>query len=55
MLKSTQIKVFCNFEDIKQIQNIEIFQNRRRPQGNTVKMEYHELSAKKEIRNSNTW
>ena len=37
MLKSNQNKVFWHLEDLNQIQQIAIFQDRRRPQGNTNK------------------
>ena len=39
MLKSNQIHVFCNLEDVKQIQQNAIFQGRGRPQGNINKKE----------------
>ena len=37
MLKSSQIKVFCDLHDIQKTRKIEIFQNRGRPQGNIHK------------------
>ena len=41
---SNQIKVFGHLEDVNQIPKIAIFHNRRRPQGNTLKMENRHLS-----------
>ena len=37
MLKSNQIEVFCDLEDIQQKQKNVIFQDRGRPQGNLNK------------------
>ena len=44
MLESNQIQVFCHLEDVNQIQKNMIFQNRRRPQGKTLKMENRDFS-----------